>query len=216
MDIQIRLEAEADYRKTEELVREAFWNHYSPGCAEHYLLHIMRDSPNFVRELDFVALSGSRIIGSVVFMKSFILGDDGKRYDVLSMGPIAVHPSFQRKGVGRMLIEHARNAAAGMGYCAILLCGEPDYYSKVGFMPAERFGIRTAENKYFAALHVCPLYENAFQGLSGRYYEDGIYLVDETAVAVFDAEFPKKERLYDTPMQRRFKEVCAMQRDYIG
>ena len=95
MDIQIRLEQPADYSETEQVIREAFWNHYSPGCTEHYLLHVMRNSPNFVPELDFVAVANKKIIGSVVFMKSFILGDDGKRYDVLTLGPIAVLPVFQ-------------------------------------------------------------------------------------------------------------------------
>ena len=96
MDIQIRLEQPADYSETEQVTREAFWNHYSPGCTEHYLLHVMRNSPNFVPELDFVAVANKKIIGSVVFMKSFILGDDGKRYDVLTLGPIAVLPVFQQ------------------------------------------------------------------------------------------------------------------------
>lgn len=45
MDIQIRLEQPADYSEAEQVTREAFWNHYSPGCTEHYLLHVMRNSP---------------------------------------------------------------------------------------------------------------------------------------------------------------------------
>ena len=216
MDIQIRLEQPADYREAEQVTREAFWNHYSPGCTEHYLLHIMRDSPRFVPELDFVAVADGRVVGSVVFMKSFILGDDGKRYEVLSMGPIAVLPTFQRKGVGRMLIEHARAAAKDSGYRAILLCGEPRYYTKVGFTAAEQFGIRTSENKYFAALHVCPLYADALNGVAGRYFEDELYNVDEAAAEAFDAGFPPKERLSGTPTQRRFEEVFAMQRDYTA
>ena len=214
MDIQIRLEQPADYREAEQVMREAFWNYYSPGCTEHYLLHIMRNSPNFIPELDFIAVADGRIIGSVVFLKSFILGDDGNRYEVLSMGPIAVLPDFQRKGMGRMLINHARNVAAANGYRAILLCGEPRYYTKVGFTAAEQFGIRTAENKYFAALHVCPLYPDALHGVAGRYFEDEIYQVDEATATAFDANFPFKERLSDTPTQRRFEEVFAMQRDY--
>ena len=215
MDIQIRLEQPADYREAEQVMREAFWNYYSPGCTEHYLLHIMRNSPNFIPELDFIAVADGRIIGSVVFLKSFIMGDDGNRYEVLSMGPIAVLPDFQRKGVGRMLINHARNVAAANGYRAILLCGEPSYYTKVGFTAAEQFGIRTAENKYFAALQVGPLYDGALDGASGRYFEDEIYNVDEAQVAAFDSLFPAKERIEGTPTQRRFAEVCAMQRDFI-
>lgn len=35
----IRLETKADYRATENLTREAFWNVYRPGCMEHYVLH---------------------------------------------------------------------------------------------------------------------------------------------------------------------------------
>ena len=103
MDITIRLEQPADYREAETVTREAFWNCYSPGCMEHYLLHVMRRSPRFVRELDFVAVADGKIVGSVVFMKAMIMGDDGNRHEVLTLGPIAVLPAFQRKGIGRML-----------------------------------------------------------------------------------------------------------------
>lgn len=213
MDIEIRLEQPADYRETEQVIREAFWNCYSPGCTEHYLLFVMRGSPDFIPELDFVAVADGRIIGSVVFMKSFVSGDDGKRYDVLSLGPIGVLPAFQRKGVGRMLIEHARAIARDAGYRAILLCGDPAYYAKVGFTAAEHFGIRTSENKYFAALYACPLYEDALKNAAGRYFENEIYNVDETAAAIFDARFLPKERLAGTPTQRRFAEILAMQKN---
>ena len=57
-----------------------------------------------------------------------------------------------------MLIGHARAAAREAGHRAILLCGDPLYYARVGFTAAEDFGIRTSENQYFAALHACPLY----------------------------------------------------------
>ena len=109
--VQIRLERPEDYHAAEELMREAFWNVYEPGCSEHYLLHIMRKAPCFVPELDFVAEADGRVVGQVVFVKARILGDDSKCYEVLSLGPIAVYPSLQRKGIGRALIEHARNAA---------------------------------------------------------------------------------------------------------
>ena len=179
MDITIRLEQPADYREAETVTREAFWNCYSPGCMEHYLLHVMRRSPRFVRELDFVAVADGKIVGSVVFMKAMIMGDDGNRHEVLTLGPIAVLPAFQRKGIGRMLIEHARTEACRQGYRAMLLCGDPLYYQRVGFTAAEDFGIRTSDNKYLAALQVCPLYDHALQGLAGRYFEDETYAVDE-------------------------------------
>lgn len=214
MDVVIRQEQPSDYRETEFLMREAFWNRYSPGCSEHYLLHVMRSSPRFVRELDFVAVAGGRIVGAVVFLESYIEGDDGRRHEVLSLGPVAVHPSCQRQGIGRMLIEHARIVAGGLGYRAILLCGDPDYYTRVGFMPARRWGIRTSADKYFAALHACPLFPGALAGAAGRYHEDDIYDVDAAALDAFDKQFPRKKLITGGPTQRRFEEVLAMQSDY--
>ena len=57
-DYIIRPERADEYREIEELVRESFWNVYRPGCSEHYVLHVLRDDPAFVRELDFVQLFG--------------------------------------------------------------------------------------------------------------------------------------------------------------
>ena len=215
MNIELRLEQPEDHRKTDEIMREAFWNYYAPGCYEHYLLHIMRNSPNFVKELDFVAVWENKIIGSVVCLKSFIAADNGNKYEVLSMGPIAVLPKYQRMGVGKALIAHTRNVAAEMGYRAILLCGDPDYYSKAGFVAAEQFNIRTSENKYIAALHVCPLWPDALAGVTGQYYEDEIYNINIAEAEAFDRSFPKKERITGTPTQKRFEEVVAMQKEYM-
>ena len=50
----IRLEKSDDHREVENLTREAFWNVYRPGCTEHYILHMLRQDPAFVPELDFV------------------------------------------------------------------------------------------------------------------------------------------------------------------
>ena len=92
--LEIREERLSEYRETENVVREAFWNVYSPGCDDHYLVHQIRKSPAFIPELSLVALDNGRIIGYVTNLKSYIEGDDGKRYEVLSLGPIAVLPEY--------------------------------------------------------------------------------------------------------------------------
>ena len=48
-DHTIRLEEKKDYREVENLVRESFWNVYKPGCAEHYVIHVLRDDPALPR-----------------------------------------------------------------------------------------------------------------------------------------------------------------------
>ena len=62
MDVMIRNERPGDYRETEEVTREAFWNVHEPGCCEHYLAHLMRERPEFIRELDFVAVRDGRTV----------------------------------------------------------------------------------------------------------------------------------------------------------
>jgi len=173
--------------------------------TKHYLLHVMRQSPDFVRKLDFVAVTEGRIVGNVVYLKSHIEADDGNRYEVLSLGPLSVHPQYQRQGIGRMLIEHTGRLAAQMGFRAILLCGDSDYYSRVGFIRAEKFGIRTAENTYFDALHIRELTDESSEGLQGRYIENAIYGISAAEAAEYDKLFPPKRILVGTPSQKNSK-----------
>ncbi len=213
-DIQVilRQEQEADYKQTEFVTREAFWNYYTPKCYEHYLLHIMRNSFGFVKELDFVAEVEGNVVGNVVYTKSVILADNGNKYEVLTLGPICVLPIFWRKGIARMLVEHTKTLAKQMGFRAIVLCGDPDIYSRMGFVASEDFYIRTADNKYFKALQVMELYDNALKGLQGRYVENEIYNVDIAAAEIFDKQFPFKPAIVGTPSQKRFAEILSMQK----
>lgn len=68
-DIIIRLENKGDYRATENLVREAFWNVYRPGCSEHYVMHVLRDDPAFIPELNLVMEQDGRPIGQNMFIR---------------------------------------------------------------------------------------------------------------------------------------------------
>ena len=97
-DYTIRPERKEEYREVENLVRESFWNVYRPGCSEHYVIHVLRDDPAFVKELDFVMEKDGKLIGQNIFMKTTIEADDGKTIDVLTMGPIGIAPELKRKG----------------------------------------------------------------------------------------------------------------------
>ena len=172
--LEIREERLSEYRETENVVREAFWNVYSPGCDDHYLVHQIRKSPAFIPELSLVALDNGRIIGYVTNLKSYIEGDDGKRYEVLSLGPIAVLPEYQRTGIGARLISKVKEIARKLNYRAILLCGNPAFYTKQGFESAEKYGIRNSENMYAAAILICGLFDGDLQVISGRYYDNSV------------------------------------------
>ena len=44
LKLEIRLEEKSDYRKVEEMIREAFWNLYVPGASEHFIPYYLRNS----------------------------------------------------------------------------------------------------------------------------------------------------------------------------
>ncbi|MBR0179899.1 MAG: N-acetyltransferase, partial [Firmicutes bacterium] len=122
-DFIIRLERKEDYRAVEELVRESFWNVYRPGCSEHYVIHVLRDDPAFIKELDFVMEQGSRLIGQNMFMRTVVNADDGRDVDVLTMGPICIAPELKRQGYGKKLLDYSLEKAAEMGFGAVLFEG---------------------------------------------------------------------------------------------
>ena len=76
--LKIRNETEADYKTVEELTRKAFYNMYVPGCVEHYLVHIMRNHEDFIRELDFVLELDGQVIGNIMYTKARLVDEEGR------------------------------------------------------------------------------------------------------------------------------------------
>lgn len=212
IDIRLRNEQTKDYRTVEELTREAFWNHHVPGCNEHYLLHIMRNTASFIKELDVVAEVDGRIVGNIVYTKATVIDDDNRSHEVLCFGPLSVLPAFQCKGIGRALIESTKITAKELGYKAILIYGDPEYYCKFGFIGAETFKIGTADNMYAPPLQALELVSGALSNIAGRFFEDAIYNVDEMAANEFDRGFVPKEQRDDLPSQMRFRHLISMRK----
>ena len=197
-DFKIRLEEKEDFRETENLIREAFWNVYHPGCSEHYVMHVLRDDPAFVKKLDFVMEYLGQIVGQNMFMETVIEADDGSIIPVLTMGPICITPALKRKGCGKMLLDYSLEKAAEMGYGAVLFEGNIKFYSNCGFDYASRFGIRyhdlpqDADQSFFLCRELIPGYLN---NITGVYQTPKGYYVDEKDVEAFDKTFPEKKKL---------------------
>lgn len=208
--ITLRRETPVDEHEADTLIRQAFWNCYRPGCDEHYLAHLLRRSPLFVPELAVLAEADGRLIGSVLYCRANVLLDRGGKLSVLTFGPIAVLPAYQGQGVGGQLIRHTQSMARELGESAILIYGDPAYYSRYGFVAAERYGIASMQNQYCAALQAYELHEGALQAAAGRFEEGDIYAVDAQAAAAFDEQFPPLPKEEDNAAQRRFHEVIAM------
>ena len=194
-DYTIRLERSEEHRDVENLVREAFWNVYRPGCSEHYVIHVLRDDPAFVKELDFVMKQDDRLIGQNMFMKTVIQADDGRVIPVLTMGPIGILPELKRQGYGKALLDYSLERATELGFGAVLFEGNIDFYGKSGFDYADRFGIRyhdlpeDADASFFLCKELVPGY---LDGVTGVYQTPQGYYVDDADVDAFDKAFHRR------------------------
>jgi predicted N-acetyltransferase YhbS len=194
----IRLEKPEDYRNVENLVREAFWNVYRPGCSEHYVIHTLRDDPAFVGKLDFVMEIDGKIIGQNMFMETVIYSDDGRIIPVLTMGPVCITPELQRKGYGKMLLDYSLEEAAKLNYGAVLFEGNIAFYGKSGFDYARNFNIRyhdlpeDADDSFFLCKELVECY---LDGVTGVYQTPQGYYVKDEEVEEFDKLFPEKVKL---------------------
>ena len=196
--IKFRLEKKEDYRAVENLVRESFWNVYRPGCSEHYVIHVLRDDPAFVKELDFVMEENGSIIGQNVFMRNAVAADDGRSVPILTMGPICIAPALKRRGYGKALLDYSLERAAALGFGAVMFEGNIEFYGKSGFDVASKFGIRYhglpegADSSFFLCKELIKGY---LDGITGVYTTPAGYFVDDADVEEFDKGFPPKEKL---------------------
>lgn len=204
----IRREEAADYRRVEELTRDAFWDVNVPGCDEHYLAHVLRKAEAFIPDLDFVACLEGKIAGNIMYARAVVRSSDGKEHPVLTFGPLSVDPVCQNQGIGGSLVRHSVEAARALGYNAVIIYGDPDYYQRFGFRAARGYGIHTPYNTYSPALQVLELYPGALEGISGVFEEGEIYHLDEAAAQEFDRGFPKREKGW-RKSQQRFQEILA-------
>ena len=203
MPVTFRHEEEKDYRAVENLVREAFWNVYRPGCQEHYVLHRLRDDPAFVKELDYLMEKDGELIGQNVFMRAHISADDGREIPILAMGPICVAPAYKRQGYGKLLLDYTLDRTAALGYGALCFEGNIGFYGKSGFTFASRFGIRYhgLPEGEDASFFLCKeLISGYLAGVTGEYAPpEGYYCAEQEPAEfeAFDALFPakKKEKL---------------------
>ena len=194
----IRLEEQSDYRKTENLVREAFWNVYRPGCFEHYVLHRYRDNPAFVPELSLVMEADGKLIGQVMYSHAEIECDDGRKIPVMTFGPICIAPEYKRKGYGKRLLDYSMEKAAELGAGALIITGDIRFYGKSGFVEARSKGVRYFDDPEADYLLIKELTAGFLDGIRGTYKDPEAYFVcekDPDGFDKFEATFPPKQKL---------------------
>lgn len=201
--ILIRNERETDYRRVEEITRQAFYNIYIPGCTEHYLVHKMRQHKDFLSDLDFVIEADGELIGNIMYTKAKLVDEAGNEKDILTFGPVCILPEYQRQGYGKKLLEHSFEKAAALGYDVIVIFGSPGNYVSRGFKCCKKYNVCLEGEAYPTAMMVKELKEGALDGRRWVYYGSSALEIDEQEAERFDAGLEKMEKKH-LPCQEEF------------
>lgn len=193
MKISIRTVSEIDWRETENLTREAFWDLFKPGCDEHLVLHQLRQSAAYVPELDVVACEGGRIVGHIIYTKA-VVRDGASESAVLCMGPLSVLPELQRQGIGELLMRATIEKARELSFSAVVIFGHPGYYQRFGFREAGRYDIQTSAGENLEPFMALDLQGTGLPDAKGRFFEDEAFQVKPEELEAFEKNFPPREK----------------------
>ncbi len=131
--VDIRPEQPGDAAAVRRVHTSAF-----PSAAEADLVERLRKGGKV--EVSLVAELEGSIIGHIVFSRvSF-----SPPLDLLAfgLGPLAVVPGHERHAVGRRLVQNGLAACHARDACMVVVLGDRKYYSRFGFEPASRHGLR--------------------------------------------------------------------------
>ena len=162
--LSIRKETSEDLPAISRLITEAF---NQPN--ESRLVNRLRRSGNLACSL--VAVEHNRIVGYLA-MSPVSITQDSRVFHSLGLGPVAVTPSAQNRGIGKQLIKFWLANLAQKKDNLVVVLGHAEYYPKFGFKPSRPFGIQwehDAREENFMVLEIRP---GALKEISGvvRYH----------------------------------------------
>jgi predicted N-acetyltransferase YhbS len=194
METLIRRTTPNDFLITENITREVFWNLYKPGCDEHLVLHNLRNSKSYIRELDLVAVFENKIIGHIISTKAKITDLLNNEHEILCVGPLSVLPDFQKRGIGSKLLNQSIKLAKELGFRGMILFGNPAYYHRFGFRNAQEYRITTKDAENFEPFMALELQINGLDHIQGRFFEDKAFETQPDELIEFEKQFPYKEK----------------------
>lgn len=131
----------ADYSTVYNLIKTAFETaEHRDGDEQDFAVNL-RDGENYIPELDLVAEMDGRLIGHIMFTKTFVAKPDGSKYDTLLVAPLSTLLECRRMGVGAALMNEGFRIAQTMGYQSAFLIGDPAYYQRFGYKFTHLYGI---------------------------------------------------------------------------
>lgn len=106
------------------------------------------------------------VVGHILFIHVTI-ESRGTSFTAVGLGPMAVLPAHQRKGIGLQLVRAGLEECRLLGHEDVVVLGHPDYYPRFGFVRASTYGIRWEHDAPYEAFMVLELRRGALSGIIG-------------------------------------------------
>lgn len=157
MDIEIRDERPGDIAAIHALNKRAFEQE-----QEAKIVDALRQ--NGAARLSLVAVVGGQIVGHIMYSPITI----ARKYEGAALGPMAVLPEYQRKGIGSMLVMAGNERLRKEGCPYVIVLGHAEYYPRFGFKPASAFGVTCEWEVPDNVFMLLALDEAKMRGVSGK------------------------------------------------
>jgi putative acetyltransferase len=147
LEVVIRPETGADIAAIAEVTSAAFETLEISQHTEQFIIEALRAARALTVSL--VAELDGHVVGHVAFSPVTI--SDGSQ-NWYGLGPVSVLPEYQRKGIGKALIEQGLSRLRGLNARGCCLVGHPEYYKRFGFKNLPGFVHEGVPPEVFVAL----------------------------------------------------------------
>lgn len=128
----IRSETSADLSAITQLTIEAFGTLEISTHTEQFIIRALRAAHALT--ISLVAEVDGRVVGHIAFSPVTMSGGTQGWY---GLGPVSVLPEYQRRGIGRALIQEGLSRLKALNAQGCCLVGHPGYYKRFGFRNVE-------------------------------------------------------------------------------
>jgi putative acetyltransferase len=168
MSLKICSETAVDAAKVYEIEAAAF-----DRPAEAELVQKLQQSG--VETISLVAWLDNEAVGHILFSPVAVKDEDGGEFTAVALGPVAVSPNHQNKGIGAELCRTGLAACQKAGYELAFVLGHPTYYPRFGFTPSAPYGLHCQFNAPAEAFMVLELVPGAVQNKRGTVYYHPVF-----------------------------------------
>ncbi len=160
VSLVIRHEDPGDRAQVFEVNAQAF-----ETDAEAKLVEALRHAAEPL--ISLVAVVEERVVGHILFTPVRV-EKCPKGGAPMALGPMAVIPELQNRGIGSQLVREGLRKCRALGGEVVYVLGHADYYRRFGFQLAPRFGLQYRSEEFDPYFMVLELRPGALEAMAGR------------------------------------------------